>query len=66
MKRILPWFVNLASRAGIRDVCSALVDPVQNLFSPPYAITLFQFLVLIAQQAGQAAVLGSLSFSLFL
>ena len=47
MKGILPWLVLWACRAGTRDFCSALtalVGPVQNIFSHPR--TLFHFLCL--------------------
>jgi hypothetical protein len=52
---------------GTRDFCStlaALVSPVQNTFFPH--CTLLQFLCPIAQQAGQAVVLGRLSLSMCL
>jgi hypothetical protein len=62
MKGVLPWLVCWTRRAGTKDFSSAsaaLVSPVQN----------FQFLIVhffnafdpIAQQTGQAAVLGRLS-----
>jgi hypothetical protein len=59
--------VRWACRAGKRDVCStlaALVGPVQNMFFR----TVYYFItfVLIAQQAGQVAVLGRLSLSVCL
>jgi hypothetical protein len=66
MKGVLPWLVRWACRASKRDFCSALaalVGPVQNIFSSLYTI---QFFVPIAQQVGQAAVLGRLSISIFL
>ncbi len=57
-----PW----ACRAGTRDFCSAfaaLVGPAQyKMFFPHY----FNSFFLIAQQAGQAAVLGRLSLSVCL
>jgi hypothetical protein len=62
MKGILPWLVRWACLAGTRDFCSplaALVGQVQNIFC-----TLFR--VPIAQQPGQAAVLGGLSLSMYL
>ncbi len=62
MKVVLSWLVCWACRASTKDFCSALaalVGPVQNIF--PYR-TLFQFFfVPIAQQVGQAALLGRLS-----
>jgi hypothetical protein len=60
IKAVLPfWF---AGRAGTRDFCSALaalVGPVQNIFflNRHY----FNFFIPIAQQVGQATVLGRLS-----
>jgi hypothetical protein len=65
MKWVLPWLVRWACRAGIRDFCpalAALVSPIQNIFTVHY----FNSFVPIAQQAGQAAVLGRLSLSLCL
>jgi hypothetical protein len=43
MKGVLPWLVRWACRAGTRDFCSALaaeVDPVQNIFSSSYTISM--------------------------
>ncbi len=63
-ERILPQLVRWACRAGTRDFYSALVSlagTVQNIFSSPYTISIY-----IAQQAGQAAVLGRLSLSMCL
>jgi hypothetical protein len=43
MKEVLPWLVRWACRAGTRDFCSALaaeVDPVQNIFSSSYTISI--------------------------
>ncbi len=43
MKGVLSWLVRWACRAGTRDFCSALaalVGPVQNIFSPPYTISI--------------------------
>jgi hypothetical protein len=54
-------------RAGLRDFCSALaalVTPVQNIFS--LTVQYFHSFVPIAQQAGQASVLGRLSLSICL
>jgi hypothetical protein len=65
---VLPWLVHWACRAGTRDFCSALAALVS-----PYKIYIFltahyfnSFYVPIAQQAGQAAVLGRLSLNLAL
>ncbi len=57
MKGVLPWLVRWACRAGTRDFCSDLaawVGPVQNICF----LTIHNSFVPIAQQAGQAAVLG--------
>jgi hypothetical protein len=65
MKGVLPWLVRWACRAGTRDFCpalAALVSPIQNIFT----VLCFNSFVPIAQQAGQAAVLGRLSLSLCL
>ncbi len=67
MKGVFPWLVRWACRAGTRDFCSALaalVSPVQNIFF--LAVHYFNFFVLIAQQARQAAVLGCLPLSMCL
>jgi hypothetical protein len=67
MKGFLPWLVR--SRADTRDFCSvlaALVGLVQNIFFPHRAVHYFNAFVPIAQQAGQAAVLGRLSLSVCL
>ena len=56
------------SRAETRDFCpalAALVGPVQNIFSSP-SLQYFISFVPIAQQAGQAAVLGRLTISMCL
>ncbi len=61
-KGVLSWLVCLACRAGTRDFCSALaaqVGPVQNIFF--LTVHYFNDFVPIAQQAGQAAMLGRLS-----
>jgi hypothetical protein len=64
----LSWLVRWACRAGTRDFCSALatlVGPVQNFFF--FLIILyFNSFVPIAQQAGQATVLGHPSLSVCL
>ncbi len=69
MTRVLSWLVRWACRAGTRDLCSALaalVGLVQNIFcTSPYTISVPLF-VPIAQQAGQAVVLGRLSLSVCL
>ncbi len=55
MKGVLPWLVRWACLASTRDFCfalTALVGPVQ-----------YDSFVPIAQQAGQAAMLGRLSLS---
>ncbi len=62
----LDWFVWL-SRAGTIDFCSALaalVGPQQYMFF--LTVHYFNFFVSIAQQAGQAAVLGRLSLGMCL
>jgi hypothetical protein len=65
MKGGLPWLVCWARHAGTRDFCSALaalVGPVQNICF--LTIHCFNSFAHIAQQAGQAAVLGRLSLSM--
>jgi hypothetical protein len=64
MKGVLPWMVCWASRAGTskRNFCSALavlVGPIHNTVF--LTIHYFNHCVPIAQQTGQAAVLGRLS-----
>jgi hypothetical protein len=62
MKRLLPWLVRWACRAGTRDFCptlASLVGPVKNIFS--LTVQYFNTFVPIAQQAGQAAVMCRLS-----
>ncbi len=64
IKGVLLWLVRWGCAADTRDFCpafAALVDPVQNLFF--LTVHYFNSLVPIAQQAGQAAVLGRLSVS---
>jgi hypothetical protein len=68
MKGVLSWLVRWACRAATRDFCSslaALVGLVQNIlfFLTVHYLNSF---VPIAQQAGQAAVLGRLSLSVCL
>jgi hypothetical protein len=61
-----PWLVCWACHAGTRDFCSALaalVGPIQNIFFLP--VHYFNSFVPMPQQAGQAAVLGRLSLSVF-
>jgi hypothetical protein len=63
-ERVLPWLVCLACRGGTRDLypaLAALVSPVQNNFV--LAACFFSLCATIAQQPGQAVVLGRLSFS---
>jgi hypothetical protein len=65
--KVLSWLVRWAYRAGTRGFCSALaalVGPVQNIFY--LTVHYFNACVPIAQQAGQAAVLGRLSLSVCL
>jgi hypothetical protein len=62
IKGVLPWFVYWTRRAGTKDFCSALaalVSPVQNICF--LIVHYFNAFVPLAQQAGQAAVLGRLS-----
>jgi hypothetical protein len=60
----LPWLVRWTSRAGKIDFCPAfvvLVSPVRGIiFLTVHFFTLF---VLIAQQPGQAGLLGRLSLA---
>ncbi len=60
---VLPWLARWARHAGTTDFLSCLgcsiVSPVQNII---FLIAhLFTLLVTVAQQTGQAVVLGSLS-----
>ena len=67
MKGVFPWLVHWACRVDTIDFCSALavlVGLVKNIFSSPSTISIP--CAPIAQQAGQAAVLGRLSFSMCL
>ncbi len=62
MTGVLSWLVRWACRAGTRDFCpalAALVDPVQNMCF--LTVHYFNSFVPIAQQSGQAVVLGRLS-----
>ncbi len=62
MKGVLPWLVPWAGRSGTIDFCPALVDlvsPVQNIIY--LTAHFFTLVVPIAQQPGQAVVLGRLS-----
>jgi hypothetical protein len=67
MKGALTWLVRWACRGGSRVFCpalSALVCPVQNIFF--LTVHYFNSFIPIAQQAGQAVVLGRLSLSMCL
>ncbi len=64
MKGVLPWLVPWACRGSTKDFCSALaalVGPVENIFF--LTVHYFNYFFPIAQQAGQAAMLGRLSLS---
>ncbi len=61
MKWVLPWLVRWAFRAGTRDFFLSWL--IHSIF---LIVPVFQFVVPIAQQAGQAAVLGRLSLSMYL
>jgi hypothetical protein len=67
MIRVLPWLVRQARCASARDFCHALaalvVSPVQNIIF--LTIHFSTLLVPIAQQPGQAGVLGRLSLFLW-
>jgi hypothetical protein len=59
MKGVLPWLNRWAPCAGTRDFCLTLVaavGPVQSMFF--FTVHYFSSFVPIAQQAGQAVVLG--------
>ncbi len=65
MKGVLPWLVRWTRRAGTKDFCPALaaiVSPAQNVIF--LTVHFFTLLVPIAQQPGQAGVLGRLSLCL--
>ncbi len=67
MRGVIPLLVYRASRARTRDFCPALdglVGPVQNIFF--LTVHYFNSFVPVAQQAGQAAVLGRLSLNVCL
>ncbi len=67
MKVVVSWFVRWACTACTRDFCSALtvlVGPVQTNFF--LAVQYYSSFVPIAQQAGQAALLGRLPLSVCL
>ncbi len=67
MKRVSPLLARRACRAGTRVFCSALAalfGPVQNICF--LAVHYLNSFVPIAQQSGQAAVLGHLSLSMSL
>ncbi len=64
-----PILVLRACGAGARDFCpalAALVGPVKNTFFLTVKLHYFISFVHIAQQAGQAIMLGRLSLSMFL
>jgi hypothetical protein len=61
MKRVLPWLVCWASRARTGDFCPALAALVGPVIKNFLIVHYFNSFVPIAQQAGQAAVLGRLS-----
>jgi hypothetical protein len=59
---VLSWLNHWTRRAGTRPAMAALVSPVKNIiFLTVHFFTLF---VHIAQQPGQAGVLGRLSLCL--
>jgi hypothetical protein len=68
MKGTRPWLVRWACRAGVRYFCPALAA----LVGPPntkyffFTVHFFNSFVPIAQQAGQAVVLGRLSLNMCL
>jgi hypothetical protein len=67
MKGALSWLVPWACHAGRRDFCSAWAAPGRpstNIFF--LTVHYFNSFVPIAQEAGQAAVLGRLSLSICL
>jgi hypothetical protein len=65
MKGVLPWLVHWACRAGTRDFCSVFSSrPRTKYFF--LAVRYFHYFFPIAQQAGQAAMLGRLSLSVCL
>ncbi len=62
MTGILPWLVRWTCRSGTIDFCTAsasIVSMVQNIIF--FTIHFFTLLVPIAQQPGQAGVLGRMS-----
>jgi hypothetical protein len=67
MKEVLPWLVRWACRLDTRYFCSALaalVGPLQNIIF--LTVHYLHSFVPIAQQAGQAAVMGRLSLRMCL
>jgi hypothetical protein len=65
MKGVIPWLVRWACSAGEGNIYTAFaapVGPVKNFL--PLTEHLFNYFVLIAHQAGQAAALGRLSLSM--
>jgi hypothetical protein len=65
MQGVLPWLVRWCRSAGTKDfypALAALISPVQKIIF--LAAHFFTLLVSIAQQPGQAVVLGRLSLCL--
>jgi hypothetical protein len=62
MKGFLSWLVRWASVQQILSALAALVGPVQNILF----LTVHYFNSFVPHQAGQAAVLGRLSLSVYL
>jgi hypothetical protein len=64
---VLPWLVRWTRRAGTIDFCPALAALVRSAkYYFPHSAHFFTLLVLIAQQPGQAVVLGCLSLFLYI
>ncbi len=70
INEVLPWLVRWARRASKKIdswlALAALVSPVQNIISVSSPQHFFTLLVPIAQQPGQAVVLGRRSLCLWL
>ncbi len=67
LKGVLPWLVRWACRVGTQEFYSALADLVSSVENLCFlTVHNSNSFVLIAQQAGQAAVLGRLSLSMCL
>jgi hypothetical protein len=64
MKEVLPWLVRWACCAGTREFCPFLA--AQFKYFLPRRTHCFNSVVPIAQQAGQAVVLGRMSLSMCL